>query len=397
MATRRKLMVLGAGIYQLPLIRRAREMDLEVVVASYPGPYPGFAEADRVVYVDTTDAEGILAAAKSEGICGIITTGTDVAVRSLGRVCDTLGLPGISERAALNVTDKARMKQVLRAGGVHTSPFEVVRTLEEARNAAASIGYPVMVKACDVSGSRGVTKVTEPAGLAPAFDAACAATHKDYVIVEGFVAGYEIGVDGYVCEGALALFAPHDKFVAHFGDVTVPSGHAFPLSGDQVLRDRVREQLERCIAVTGMQRCAVNGDFIVAPDGSVHVIEVGGRCGATCIPELVSLHTGIDYYEQMILGALGDAQDVVPRIQEPCMAKLLFSRTDAHVKSVDEERLDDLRVSTGAKVVLDVRQGDAIHAAHDGTDRWGHVIMATDSETVLDETIEQVRQCITLC
>ena len=389
-------MVLGAGIYQVPLIRRAKEMGLEVVVVSYPGPYPGFAEADLAVYVDTTDADGILAAAKSEAIDGIITTGTDVAMRSLGRVCDALGLSGISELTALNVTDKAHMKQVLRAGGVHTSPFEVVRTLEEAQDAAVSIGYPAMVKACDVSGSRGVTKVAEPEGLAAAFDAALAATHRDYVIVEGFVAGYEIGVDGYVHDGGLALFAPHDKFVARFGDVTVPSGHAFPLSGDQALRDRVREELERCIAVTGMEHCAVNGDFMVAPDGSVHVIEIGGRCGATCIPELISIHTGIDYYEQMIRGALGDVQDLVPRAQEPCMAKLLFSRSDARVVGIDKERLDALCVSTGAEVVLDVKQGDTIHGAHDGTDRWGHVIMATASEAVLDETVEQVKQCVTV-
>ena len=243
MGTQRKLMVLGAGIYQVPLIRTARQMGLTTIVVSYPGNYPGFAEADEVLYLDTTDAEAILAAARTEGIAGIVTTGTDVAVRSIGRVCDELGLPGISGAAAQLVTDKALMKEAFAAGGVSTSPFAVVSSPYEAQDAAGSIGYPVMVKACDVSGSRGVTKVDDPAELADAFADAQRATKKSYVVVEGFVPGREIGVDGYVYQGKLALFAPHDKFVARFGAVTVPGGHRFPLTAPLEITARIREQL----------------------------------------------------------------------------------------------------------------------------------------------------------
>ena len=70
----KKLMILGAGIYQVPLIKKAKEMGLFTVVTSIPGPYPGFQYADEALYLNTTDAEGILAAAEERQIDGILTT-----------------------------------------------------------------------------------------------------------------------------------------------------------------------------------------------------------------------------------------------------------------------------------------------------------------------------------
>ena len=89
-------MILGAGIYQVPLIQKAKEMGLETIVVSIPGNYPGFAFADKVYKLDTRDQEAVLRAAQRERIDGICTSGTDVAVVTIGYVCEKLGLPGIS-------------------------------------------------------------------------------------------------------------------------------------------------------------------------------------------------------------------------------------------------------------------------------------------------------------
>ncbi|MCD8329224.1 MAG: carboxylate--amine ligase, partial [Lachnospiraceae bacterium] len=88
----KKLMILGAGIYQLPLIETARQMGLYTIVVSIPGNYPGFAAADKVYYENTVDSEKILEIARAEQIDGILTAGTDVAVVTIGKVCDELGL-----------------------------------------------------------------------------------------------------------------------------------------------------------------------------------------------------------------------------------------------------------------------------------------------------------------
>ena len=90
----KKLMIMGAGIYQVPLIKTAREMGIYTIAVSIPGKYPGFAYADEVLHINTVDAEAVLQAAKERKIDGICTAGTDVAVMTIGRVNDELGLSG---------------------------------------------------------------------------------------------------------------------------------------------------------------------------------------------------------------------------------------------------------------------------------------------------------------
>ena len=60
----KKVMILGAGVYQVPLIKKAKEMGVFTIVASIPGKYPGFGYADKIEYVDTTDYMKILQIAK---------------------------------------------------------------------------------------------------------------------------------------------------------------------------------------------------------------------------------------------------------------------------------------------------------------------------------------------
>ena len=106
----KKILILGAGVYQVPLIKTAKRLGLYTIVCSIPGNYPGFKEADKVVYENTVDYEAILKVAKEENISGIVTAGTDVAVITIGKVCDELGLRGLSAAAAEIASNKLKMK-----------------------------------------------------------------------------------------------------------------------------------------------------------------------------------------------------------------------------------------------------------------------------------------------
>ena len=54
------ILVLGAGVYQVPLIECIHRMGHRAIVASIPGNYPGFALADSIAYVDTRDKDRLL-------------------------------------------------------------------------------------------------------------------------------------------------------------------------------------------------------------------------------------------------------------------------------------------------------------------------------------------------
>ena len=54
-----------------------------------------------------------------------------------------------------------------------------------------------------------------------------------------------------------------------------------------------------------LDNCAINADFILK-DNKTYVLELGGRCGATCLAELTSIYYGFDYYEKILRTALGE-------------------------------------------------------------------------------------------
>lgn len=131
-------------------------MGLYTIVVSIPGDYAGFTYADKVYHLNTRDIDAILKVAQFEGIDGICTSGTDVAVVSIGYVCEQMGLCGISYSAAKILTDKALMKKIFLDAGVSTAYGKSVSSLSQAYDVASSIGYPVVVKCPDSSGNRGI-------------------------------------------------------------------------------------------------------------------------------------------------------------------------------------------------------------------------------------------------
>lgn len=197
----KKLMIMGAGTYQVPLIRAAKAMGIYTIAVSIPGKYPGFAYADEVLHINTVDSEAVLQAARERNIDGICTAGTDVAVMTIGRVNDALGLSGISYEAARLACDKVLMKRCYEENGVRTAKYRKVYFNEDVNQKIEGLEYPLIVKIVDSSGSRGITRVDRPSQLQGAIRNAQAFTHKDYYIVEEFIVGREFGAQAFVMDG----------------------------------------------------------------------------------------------------------------------------------------------------------------------------------------------------
>ena len=232
----KKILILGAGIYQVPLIKTAKRLGIYTIVASIPGDYPGFELADKVYYENTTDYAKILSIARREKIDGIITTGTDVAVITIGRVCDTLGLTGLGFKSAEIATDKLLMKSCYEKYGVRTARFrKIAFDDEDYADKLRDLEFPVMFKSVDSSGSRGITKVSSPEEFEKARNNVLENTRSNYFIVEEFIDGEEFGAQAFVRNGEVQFILPHGDYVFK-GDTCVPVGTPFHLKPKRMRR-----------------------------------------------------------------------------------------------------------------------------------------------------------------
>ena len=385
----KKLMIMGAGIYQVPLIKKAKEMGIYTIAVSIPGNYPGFAVADEVCHINTVDYEAVLKVAREKQIDGIVTAGTDVAVITIGRVCDEMKLKGLSFEAAKIASDKMLMKERYEACGVRTARFRKVHFEDDLETAIEGLEYPLIFKAVDLSGSRGITRVNDPSGIEGAVSAVRNITRKDYYIVEEFIIGEEFGAQAFVYDGKVQFVLPHGDYV-FVGDTGVPVGHFAPYElSEENLKD-VYEQTEKAIRAMKLDNCAINADFIMR-DGQTYVLEIGGRSGATCLAELVSIYYGYDYYEKIIQAALGEAPDFPQDHAVPNASKLLMSSRDGVICSISNRNEKNDKI---CEIMFDYTVGDQVKKFRVGPNRIGHVITKgdtlEDATRVLQEALDKI-------
>lgn len=385
----KKVMILGASATQVPLIKCAKRLGYKTYVASIPGEYPGFSIADVCVFQNTTNKEAILEICKREKIDGICTTGTDVAVRSIGFVNSHLGLCGITEESAINVTDKAKMKQVMWQEGVRTAEFIIAYSFEDACSAADKIGYPVMIKTVDQAASKGITKVTERSQMAEAYENARYWTRKEYIVVEKYLEGEEIGLDGYVdAAGVVTLFL-HNKITYDNGKTHVPIGHSVPFRiTDENLLNDISTVAKACVAAMKLKSVFFNMDLMLC-GSKAYVIEIGGRTGSTCIPDMLSEFCGFDYYEKILQNSLGYHIDVQYEHRGACAAGFLRANRSGVLKSVDIPSFQQ-----EISYEIDVKPGEYIKTFSLGADRIGQIVCLGENLDVAESLFHKAHEII---
>lgn len=382
----KKLMVMGAGTYQVPLIKKAREMGVYTIVVSIPGKYPGFAFADEICYEDTVNYDKILQIAKEKQIDGIVTAGTDVAVITIGKVCDELGLTGLSFEAAQIASNKIRMKKKYEEYGVRTARFREVSFEEDMYEAVRGLDFPLIFKAVDTSGSRGIVRVDSVSEFEGARRVVKENTRTDFFIIEEFIEGKEFGAQAFVYHGEVKFILPHGDYVFQ-GDTGVPIGHFAPYELDDAIIADAKVQLEKAIVAMGLDNCAINADFILKDD-KTYVLELGGRSGATCLAELVSIYYGFDYYEKLVQAALGEEVEFPQTQAVPNASMLLRSEKDGVICSIENRNRPDEDIY---EIQFDYGVGDRVKKFHVGPNRIGHVI--TKGKT-LDAAVEKLHEAL---
>ena len=200
MEKQKRVMILGANNFMLPLIKQAKEEGYYTIVASPVKTEPGFALADECTYVDLRDKEAVLTEARRLQIDGITTDQAETPVRTAAYVAAKLNLPGIGENMAELFTNKYLMRQKCREIGIDTIQYKLVDNVEEAlefyRYIRATCGCDAIMKPIDSAGSRGVVKITDEEIIRKEFEYTREASHSGNVIVEQFIEGKELLIDG---------------------------------------------------------------------------------------------------------------------------------------------------------------------------------------------------------
>ena len=305
---RGRLLVVGAGPAQVGLLRAARARSLYVVACDRDPEAIGLAYADRHALVSTEDEEGIEEVARAERVGGLIAPGIDYPVALAARVAARLGLSHpLTVETAEAAISKPRQRELFEAAGVPQPRWQLVTALEHVTDCYLDDApAPCVVKPPDRQGQEGVSLVRERQDLGPALEAALAASRSGEALVEEFVDGPEVTVNGFSVDGAFHALTVTDRLTAPPPAFGVALAHVWPSEHDPV--EAAREAAE----AIGVRDGPTYTQIRMGPEGP-RVIELAARLGGGHDAELCEAALGIDLNALALAAAFGRR----PRLPQP--------------------------------------------------------------------------------
>ncbi|MDO4344211.1 MAG: ATP-grasp domain-containing protein [Eubacteriales bacterium] len=387
----KKIMILGASYSLLPLIDAAKRLGYSTVVTSIPGNYPGFSVADEVCYADITNPAEVLEAARKHQVSGIATCSMDVGLRSQGYTATQMGLCGPSWEAVQKCTNKYEMKKAFVKAGVNTAAFVQVRSLEELKEVLEKMCFPVMIKAVDQMGSRGIFRCDTREDALRFYPQTMVATKQDYCIVEEFLEGTIFGVEAMVENGRLVYVLPVSTLL-HEGNPPFPMGHAVPWVKGQPFAEKVRKQVELAVQALGTDNCPMNFDMMLK-DGEIYIIEGTARAGATGLSQQVGMYFGVNYYEMIVRLSMGE--EVSSYFQQPPRVCSEVRLLEAKKEGIVEEIIPGTAVGENlVDLSFNIAPGDTVCPMTNGRDRIGQVIVKGNSPENCGRFLKEVLERI---
>lgn len=298
-----KIAIIGASYLQLPLIETAKKMGLETHVFAWEAGDPGEAAADYFYPISIIEKEKILQNCQEIKIDGICSIASDLAAITVNYVAANMGLTGNSLDSTYCSTNKHAMRKCFFEHGDPSPRSMTIMSLSDLKG--ETLQYPLIVKPSDRSGSRGVTKLDDSAGLENAIEKARSQSFEKKVLIEEFAEGREYSVECISWDGEHHLLAVTKKYTTgapHF----IETAHLEPALLSQDILSRVRDITFHALDSLQIKNGASHTELKIADDGSIKLIEVGGRMGGDCIgSDLVKLSTGIDFVQEIIKVSLG--------------------------------------------------------------------------------------------
>ena len=265
----------------------ARRLDVEVVTGE-DVPLPLLHKTDAGLPLDYRDlvrsAEAVVAYAREHpvgAVLGVDDSGTLLAARA----SEALGLPGNSPEAAQASRHKHAMRCRFAERGVPSPRFRLYRVGEDPHRIAREVSFPCVVKPTTLSGSRGVMRADTPDELVSRFrrlEAILATERCDEILVEDYVPGVEVALEGILDAGrlhVLALFDKPDPLEGPFFEETI---YVTPSRLPQDVQVRLFAAASRAAAALGLREGPVHAELRFNDDGP-WLVEVAGRSiGGLC-------------------------------------------------------------------------------------------------------------------
>ena len=314
----RVLLLLPTKTYRAKdFLAAAGRLGVEVVVGSERRQAMADAIGDRAIVVPLGNVDAavdIIVALHDRLSLDAVLAVDDQGVAVAAAASARLGLAHNPVDAVAATRDKAVLRARLAAAAVAQPNYGLVAPGQSVAAAAAQVGYPCVVKPVSRSGSQGVIRVDDDVQAVAAVDRVRAIVGPlEPVLVEGFVVGAEVAVEGLLVAGALQVLAVFDKPISLDGPFFEETIYVTPSRQPALVQASMAATVASAAAALGLREGPVHAELRVGADGRPVVIEVAARSIGGLCSRALRFGPGISLEEVIVRHAVGAGFDGLSR------------------------------------------------------------------------------------
>ncbi len=368
------IMIFGAGINQLELIKSARDMVIVSVVVDPQTNPPGKDIADFYYCIQANDYETTREIAVRHKIDGLVTTQMEKPLRLMARLAEDLGLKFHSAEVVERSLDKWLMKQAFlqhRVPCAHGKLFTLEKQVKEMD--LCDFQYPLILKPKDGTSSQGVYRIENYADIVKYIDVTHCYSRNGEVLIEEFIEGPEYSIESITFNGETTIIQYTEKMITPFPH-TVEMGHLQPADLTIQQKEMIASVVKSAIQAIGIDNSAAHTEVKLTKDGP-KVLEIGARGGGDLISSFLTFgSTGVSMDKAMIQIALNEQPDLESKQQSYSHIKYFELPVGKKVLQVNDWQ-DVLTESTLVYADISVKPGDMIEEITESKKRPGFVIV----------------------
>ncbi|MCR4664323.1 MAG: ATP-grasp domain-containing protein, partial [Paludibacteraceae bacterium] len=300
----KKILILGAGAWQVPYIKKAKEMGLYVLATDWGENPDGRPYADEFASISVRDKEKSLEYAEQHHIDAVFTN-SDVGVPTAAYIAEKMHLPCYTQEQAELATDKYVMRTKIKSVGLKTPQFYLCSDKEELLAAYDKIETKSILKPIDNCGSRGVCIIDSKETLERVCQEAFDNSFAGKVLLEELMIGHESSVEVLIDKGQEYIMGWCKKQKSPYPyryDIRLDYYNPEHTAEENTA---VEEMVHTLVHGIGMQDGIMHIEFIWTADG-VKIIEFALRgCGSDVITHLMPELRGFDIMAYLLNKALG--------------------------------------------------------------------------------------------
>ena len=299
----KKLLILNGSFCELPLIHEAKKLGYYVVTTGNMPSLIGHKYSDEYISADYSDKEAILQLVKDNNIDRIMSCANDFGVLTASYVAEQMGWPGHDPYGTAELLHhKDKFKQFVLENNLPSPKSVAFKSETKAITHLNDMKYPIIVKANDLTGGKGIMRASNKEEAVIAIKNAFNQSRNKHIVMEPFIEGVQQSFVAFIHNKKILTFISNDSYSPI--NPYLIQAETLPADDIDSVKDELSNAMESIVKKLNLTDGIMAFQFI-KKEGKPYIIETMRRPFGNQFLTLAELNSGFPWHRAQLIAETG--------------------------------------------------------------------------------------------